>query len=47
MAPTGVALYQDSQRDELIDLGMTFPAEAVVRPTGDEFPAAAAFFADR
>ena len=47
MAPTGVALYQDSVRDELVDLGMTFPAEAVVAPTGAEYPGPAVFFADR
>jgi hypothetical protein len=47
VAPTGVALYQDLDRDELIDFGMTFPAVAVVVPSGDEFPAPAVFFADR
>jgi hypothetical protein len=47
MSPTGVALYQDSKRDELISLGMTFPAEAVVVSPLAEFAANPAFFADR
>jgi hypothetical protein len=47
MSPTGVALYQDSERDELVDLGMTFPAEAVIISPLAEFAATPAFFADR
>jgi len=47
MSPTGVALYQDSERDELISLGMTFPAEAVLVSPLAEFAGNPAFFADR
>jgi hypothetical protein len=47
MSPTGVALYQDSERNELVDLGMTFPAEAVVISPLAEFAGNPAFFADR
>jgi hypothetical protein len=47
MSPTGVALFQDSERDELINLGMTFPAEPVVVSPLAEFMGNPAFFADR
>jgi hypothetical protein len=47
MAPTGVALYQDLDRDEFVDLEMTFPADSVSKPTGDEFPPPVVFFSDR
>jgi hypothetical protein len=46
-SPTGVALFQDSERDELINLGMTFPAEPVVVSPLAEFAGNPAFFADR
>lgn len=47
MAPTGVALYQDSERDELVDLGITCPAQAVVLSPHAEFAALGVFFADQ
>jgi hypothetical protein len=47
MSPTGVALFQDSERDELSNLGMTFPAEPVMVSPLAEFAGTPAFFADR
>ena len=47
MAPTGVALYQQPNRDEFVDLDVEFSAEQVRLPSGRESPLPATFFADR
>ena len=47
MAPTGIALYQNMERTVFVDLGMTFPAEAVVVARRPDFVGPAVFFSDR
>jgi hypothetical protein len=47
IAPTGVAFYQTMEHVEFVDLGMTFPAEAVVVARRADRVGTAIFFADR
>jgi hypothetical protein len=47
IAPTGRALFDLLEAYRFVDLGMTFPAQPVVRPAHDEFPRPAVFFSDR
>jgi hypothetical protein len=47
IAPTGVALYENMESHEFVNLGMSFPADAVLRAPRADLTGPAVFFADR